>query len=140
MLKSRALYAVLAAIAVVSTTGCGPMDRLFCHHWGCGPWGGGCDSGPRCNDCGSIGHGHGHGGGCSSCGVGHGGLVKNHGHYKPDYGHHHAKHAAKDAFPRGAGGEVLGPAGPPTGQVTYPYYTTRGPRDFLVNNPGGMGP
>lgn len=32
------------------------------------------------------------------------------------------------------------PAGPPTGAVTYPYYTTRGPRDFLANNPPGVGP
>ncbi len=31
-------------------------------------------------------------------------------------------------------------AGPPTGAVTYPYYTTRGPRDFLASNPRGIGP
>ena len=30
--------------------------------------------------------------------------------------------------------------GPPTGQVAYPYYTTRGPRDFLLNNPPTIGP
>jgi hypothetical protein len=30
--------------------------------------------------------------------------------------------------------------GPPTGQVAYPYYTTRGPRDFLMNNPPSIGP
>ncbi|MGA2063897.1 MAG: hypothetical protein ABSG86_02960 [Thermoguttaceae bacterium] len=24
--------------------------------------------------------------------------------------------------------------------VTYPYYTLRGPRDFLANNPGTTGP
>lgn len=30
--------------------------------------------------------------------------------------------------------------GPPTGQVAYPYYTTRGPRDFLRNNPPSIGP
>jgi hypothetical protein len=30
--------------------------------------------------------------------------------------------------------------GPPTGQVAYPYYTTRGPRDFLQNNPPSIGP
>ena len=30
--------------------------------------------------------------------------------------------------------------GPPTGQVTYPYYTNRGPRDFLAENPRGIGP
>jgi hypothetical protein len=31
-------------------------------------------------------------------------------------------------------------AGPPTGQVTYPYYTVRGPRDFLAKNPRSIGP
>jgi hypothetical protein len=32
------------------------------------------------------------------------------------------------------------PAGPPTGQVTYPYYTLRGPRDFLQTVPTPIGP
>src|SRR4051812_26306095 len=32
-----------------------------------------------------------------------------------------------------------GPPGPPSPQVGYPYYTTRGPRDFLVNNPPSIG-
>jgi len=30
--------------------------------------------------------------------------------------------------------------GPPVGQVAYPYYTTRGPRDFLLDNPPNIGP
>jgi hypothetical protein len=30
--------------------------------------------------------------------------------------------------------------GPPTGQVAYPYYTVRGPRDFLMGNPPSIGP
>jgi hypothetical protein len=30
--------------------------------------------------------------------------------------------------------------GPPVGQITYPYYTTRGPRDFLERNPQTIGP
>lgn len=29
--------------------------------------------------------------------------------------------------------------GPPTAQVGYPYYTVRGPRDFLVDNPPTIG-
>ncbi len=34
-----------------------------------------------------------------------------------------------------------GPAdGPPVAQVTYPYYTTRGPRDFFEANPPSIGP
>ncbi|HEX6963203.1 MAG TPA: hypothetical protein VF175_15155 [Lacipirellula sp.] len=42
-----------------------------------------------------------------------------------------------------AGGYPEQPAfqpGPPTGQVAYPYYTTRGPRDFLLANPPSIGP
>jgi len=35
--------------------------------------------------------------------------------------------------------EVTQP-GPPVGQVAYPYYTTRGPRDFLMSHPRPLGP
>ena len=31
-------------------------------------------------------------------------------------------------------------AGPPTGTITYPYYTVRAPRDFLAPNPPSIGP
>ena len=42
----------------------------------------------------------------------------------------------------GGGGAAMagGPAGPPTGAVTYPYYTNRGPRDFLADDPPSIGP
>jgi hypothetical protein len=30
--------------------------------------------------------------------------------------------------------------GPATGAVAYPYYTVRGPRDFLAKNPPSIGP
>lgn len=30
--------------------------------------------------------------------------------------------------------------GPPTAAYSYPYYTTRGPRDFLMKNPPSIGP
>ena len=43
---------------------------------------------------------------------------------------HCARRAAEEAYA----------PGPPVGQVTYPYYTNRGPRDFLVDNPRGIGP
>ena len=32
-----------------------------------------------------------------------------------------------------------GPAGPPSASYGYPYYTTRSPRDFLVDNPASIG-
>ncbi len=43
-------------------------------------------------------------------------------------------------FGRGSAGTEVIEAGPPTGAVAYPYYTTRGPRDFLVNDPPSIGP
>ena len=42
--------------------------------------------------------------------------------------HHHAR------------GDDIGYGGPPAAQITYPYYTNRGPRDFLDPNPRGIGP
>ncbi|HZZ26593.1 MAG TPA: hypothetical protein VFE46_01195 [Pirellulales bacterium] len=36
--------------------------------------------------------------------------------------------------------QLGGPAGPPAAQVAYPYYTSRGPRDFFANNPPSIGP
>lgn len=46
---------------------------------------------------------------------------------------------------RHARGGPCGPGGPgigagPTGAITYPYYTLRGPRDFLDRNPPSVGP
>ena len=35
--------------------------------------------------------------------------------------------------------QMEGPVGPPSPSVAYPYYTTRGPRDFLLNNPPSLG-
>ncbi len=32
-----------------------------------------------------------------------------------------------------------GPPGPPAPSYVYPYYTTRGPRDFLLDNPPTIG-
>jgi hypothetical protein len=40
----------------------------------------------------------------------------------------------------GGGGVEPTSPGPPTGQVTYPYYTVRGPRDFLARSPRPIGP
>lgn len=40
---------------------------------------------------------------------------------------------------RDSGEEYEFAAGPPTGATTYPYYTNRGPRDFLARNPRDIG-
>ena len=39
-----------------------------------------------------------------------------------------------------ASSTAQGPPGPAAATVTYPYYTNRGPRDFLARNPGNIGP
>ena len=39
-----------------------------------------------------------------------------------------------------SGEEPAAAPGPATGAVTYPYYTVRGPRDFLAKNPQSIGP
>jgi hypothetical protein len=41
---------------------------------------------------------------------------------------------------RGARGAEGNNSGPATGAVAYPYYTVRGPRDFLDRNPQSIGP
>jgi hypothetical protein len=38
---------------------------------------------------------------------------------------------------RGGGGGYV--EGPPTAAYSYPYYTTRGPRDFFLDNPPSIG-
>jgi hypothetical protein len=50
--------------------------------------------------------------------------------YTGGYGHRHG---------RGYGDGFVPQQGPPAAQVGYPYYTTRGPRDFLINNPPSIG-
>jgi len=110
----RALFVALIAFTVSSSTGCCLLDRLFASPWGCGHSACG-QSG--CSSCG--GHAA---GGCTSCG-----------------GHASLRDRIGDM--RYARQEMRNPApGPMTGAVAYPYYTNRGPRDFLANNPSGIGP
>jgi hypothetical protein len=40
----------------------------------------------------------------------------------------------------GRGGEPAFNPGPQSATVTYPYYTTRGPRDYLARSPRPIGP
>lgn len=80
----------------------------------------------HCNNCnGPI--------GCRPCGIGwqRGGT---------DYQRFlsHSEHR-QGAGAGGGAGAGAGASGPATAQVAYPYYTTRGPRDFLLNNPPTIG-
>jgi hypothetical protein len=125
----RAIFAALAVAVIGSSSGCCLLDRMFsCHNglhqWDRAKYGGGCET---CGD--DPGYVDGHGGGCRSCGLG-GRLA----------GGGHMGGGGRLAGRHMAGEPVAGPAGPPTGAVTYPYYTTRGPRDFLAKNPKSIGP
>jgi len=141
---TRASGLVLLVAMVATSTGCSIIDRLFllntdgpyshhgrhggqcqdgacvdgaCSSGQCGP--GGCQ--PGCQDCAD--------GTCKQRHVGrYGGLAKH--HLSPE------EKAALAASDYGA----ITPAGPPTGAVAYPYYTTRGPRDFLAKRPPSIGP
>jgi len=57
------------------------------------------------------------------------------------YGMHGSPHGTPGypGRPHHMNREYVGPQGPTTGAVAYPYYTTRGPRDFLVDNPPSIG-
>jgi hypothetical protein len=132
---------VITALVVAGSSGCSIVDRMFllnadgpyAHHarhleegaeGGCPP-GGPCEDGTcptgACQDCEN-----------GMCQVPHtgryGGLAK-----------HHLSPAERAAI-AGSDYAATQPAGPPTGAVAYPYYTTRGPRDFLAKKPPSIGP
>jgi hypothetical protein len=150
-----AAFALVIAVLGMSS-GCSLIDRLFlanfdgpyahsarqhggyeggaCQDGACqdGACQGGCQDG-ACQD-GACQTGHCQDGECAV-----GGCHKRHvGRYGGLAKHHLSdeEKAALEASDYGA----TGPAGPPTGTVAYPYYTTRGPRDFLAKCPPSIGP
>lgn len=159
----RAIFAFLAMAVLGSSMGCCCLDRLFC--CGGGGCGGGCGGygheGPGCSSCGGGGgcgaggcsSGNCGGGGCSDCGYAGGTVTGPGGQYaqgqrqggsgyppqgmasqRPAQGHPLVRQR------RDSGDDYEFAAGPPTGATTYPYYTNRGPRDFLARNPRDIGP
>jgi hypothetical protein len=151
-IMKRALFAVAALTLVATSTGCCCFERMFC--WGCGS---GCAYGHEGPCQGGCGQGCG-GGGCSDCGMA-GGSVTEEGYADAEGGYINeqtgpgsyvqrpagGKHHPAGGHPmvhqrRNAGGQYEFAAGPPTAGVTYPYYTNRGPRDFLAKNPRSIGP
>jgi hypothetical protein len=113
VVKHASYDAECGACEECPTCGC-PADQCSCGS-ACGA---GCDAcGGKCR-CFIEGIAS---GGCGGCGLGGpgGGICPNAGGY-PEY-------------------PSFNP-GPATGQVAYPYYTVRGPRDFLRDNPPSIGP
>jgi len=122
----HALFA-LGTIVLLAAAGCQTLPTEC----------GGCDAGPKACDtgcaaaktapCASC-----RGGGAQFAGDGSGGYLDGaFGRMARMHRGHGGHHGGYDA---GAG-----PAGPPTAAVAYPYYTIRGPRDFLVDKPPSLG-
>ena len=122
-------FALVAITIIAGTNGC--ANRKLGKR-GCGP---GCDGG--CNECGLDASACGdlmdvHGKALKAWGMEGGGCGPNCG---PDCGC-----GLKRGPGIGQARNFYGPAGPPTAAITYPYYTTRGPRDFLLDSPRSIGP
>lgn len=145
---SRSLGMLAVTALIGATSGCSIMDRLFllnsdgpynhqaqhvggrcrdgaCQQDGCEP--GACQDG-ACQD-----------GACQEGGCQDGACHKPHAGRYGGLAKHHLTADEKAALAASDYGAVQ-PAGPPTGAVAYPYYTTRGPRDFLAKNPPSIGP
>jgi hypothetical protein len=141
------MLAIIAATMVAGSTGCCCLERMFCccdKPWACcdecGPTcGSQCDTCDSCGGCDTCGTG-----GCDSCGMASnqsGGCGPNGcGVAQGGCGHGGCGHAGCVAMPGTRNGAGYGPGGPPSPQVAYPYYTNRGPRDFLAKNPPSIGP
>lgn len=122
------LWAMLAVTMLAAGGGCCCMDRCGAHPWGCGLWG--CCKQDACGGgCGQS--------GCDTCGQGQETACPSCGH--GILGHGGCKHCGHGLSTRIDANEPTGPNAQ-NGTVAYPYYTTRGPRDFLANNPRGIGP
>lgn len=120
----RVMMMLLMASATLCSTGCNLANRdcgcggpIGCRPCKMGWQRGGTDyqrvlGGRDCNECGDN---------CGRTGL-FGGLRGQRGQYA-------------NAQPAGAGEA----SGSPMAQVAYPYYTTRGPRDFFLDNPPTIG-
>lgn len=150
----RTFWAILAGVLFTNSVGCCMIDKVF--HCGGGPCGGGgCGMGGCGGGMGGCGLGGLRGadcemGGCTDCEMGgciDGGppcdsCLANGGHPPVTFGCGPLPRMACGlGGRRGCRGPCIG-EGPdgssPVGAVAYPYYTHRGPRDFLARNPGGI--
>ena len=128
------LFVLVAALTLSAANGC-----CWCHHyWGQANNCNGCDDeacgycGPNCGACGPNGCQNGAcQGGCNQGACNQGAC--NQGGCGCDCRQACACCPVPDctADRAAVGSQLGGPAGPPSGQVTYPYYTTRGPARLL---------
>ena len=119
----HAVFALLATAVLTTASGCSALHGIFIHGSACDT----CGEAP-CESCGETAS-------CESCGesscAGCGTVEAADGVAPASYLGHLGCRSCGKALPP--------PAGPPAGSVTYPYYTTRGPRDFLSSNPPSIG-
>ena len=152
LMHVKSFAAVVAAVLLCAATGChlagthgGACGGSGCDAgtMGCDSCGGGCTSG-SCGGLVGLLSGKLGGGKCTdpaNCvtpetltGDGYGVRGGQTGPLAGYFGQHHRG-------PQSHMGGMPGPAdGPPSPTVTYPYYTTRGPRDFFAANPASIGP
>jgi hypothetical protein len=132
----RTMFLMLTAVLLAGMVGCAAhRGKWSCADGTCVNMPGGCAQAGDC--CGSACEGRGSvcegratdGAACDDCN-GHCGLwAKLCGWCKCKHGHKGPGRPPQDFN-----------AGPPAAQVAYPYYTVRGPRDFLAKNPSSIGP
>ena len=132
--KENAMRSALLALAtsvMLASVGC--HHNLTQNGCGCDTCGGGCATG-GCASAGGGGGGlltggiagslfQGGSGGCDSCGTD---------------GSLNRRPTRVAQLPQGYL-DQRGPAGPAAASYGYPYYTTRAPRDFLMDNPPSIG-
>ena len=115
---TRAFFVILMVAGVAGLNGC------CCPHAGCG----GGDYAACYDTCGQAGY--------ETCGEPNAGLG---GLFGMDNGSCHGCGGLGCGLCCGRRHQAYTP-GPPVGTITYPYYTTRGPRDFLARSPQTIGP
>ncbi|WP_254512120.1 hypothetical protein [Anatilimnocola floriformis] len=132
------LFLALLAMAALSTGCNGIHKRGGCPGGMCGGGAGqcaACSGGQYAGGQYAGGGGGGYDGGyCETCGDGR--FAGNNGY---DNGGHFGGQRGMAGVPHHFNREYNGPQGPAAAQVAYPYYTTRGPRDYFANNPPSIG-
>lgn len=168
IMRPTALFPVILALLCFSASGCCSIGSCGSSCGSCQVSGGGCAPcrGNTCDPCqglsgtrlaqgGNLGHNHGGLGLCSTCnnGLGSGGLLASIRSRALGVGVCGCGLRGRLGLACGrCGGRFggptagtphtepyAGPYGPMAPTVGYPYYTTRAPRDFLLNNPPSIG-
>jgi hypothetical protein len=120
----RAMFSAMTLIVLVGLTGCATQRGLHPQTSSCGSCAATAEGGQSCDASCSN--------GCATdpdqCA------------YDPGGGSWLSKLCGKCRLRKERAEQPMVDPGPAAGAVTYPYYTTRGPRDYLARNPQSIGP